>query len=106
MYSVDLAKGRAPLQVYVDGVTGKVLGSKSLKERALRAKAWLRENPGIPLKEAIALAQRTLGAQEFPQEVAFPRPQGRPVLQVDCSREQVLLDARTRAYLGKWPTGR
>ncbi|KHG64360.1 hypothetical protein QT17_12845 [Thermus sp. 2.9] len=48
-YAVDLAKGRRLLQVYVDGMTGRVLGAKPLRERALGARAWLREPPGAPL---------------------------------------------------------
>jgi hypothetical protein len=106
VYGVDLARGAYLVQVYVDGESGKVLGQKPLKERALGARAWLRTPPGIPLKEAVARAQKALGTGEAPAEVAYQVWRGRPVLRVDIGARQAILDAKTGALLGTGPAGK
>ncbi|MEZ0348075.1 MAG: hypothetical protein ABWJ90_06125 [Thermus sp.] len=51
-------------------------------------------------------AQKALKTREVPQEVACQIWGGRPVLRMDFSQVQVILDARTGAYLGQGSRGR
>ncbi|RTG92399.1 hypothetical protein [Thermus scotoductus] len=104
VYGVDLARGAYLVQVYVDGQSGNILGLKPLKERALGARAWLKGPPALPLAEAIARAQKALGTQKPPAEVAYQIVGGRPTLLVDLS-QQVVLDAQTGQVLAVRPLG-
>lgn len=62
--------------------------------------------PGGPLGEVVKSAQKALKTREVPQEVACQIWGGRPVLRMDFSQVQVILDARTGAYLGQGSRGR
>lgn len=106
VYAVDLARGRGLVQVYVAGDSGKVLGVKPLREKALGKKAWLKAPPRVSFQEAAALARKALEVQDPVAEVAYQVWRGRPVLRVDLGPRQAVLDAETGALLEVGPSGR
>lgn len=105
IYAVDLARGRALVQVHVDGLSGRVIKVLPLKEKALGKRAWLQAPPKVSFQEAALLAQKALGTQEPVAEVAYQVWRGRPVLRVDLGKRQALLDAQTGTPLGLGPAG-
>lgn len=58
VYAVDLARGRTLVQVYVDGLSGKVLGKRPLQEKALGKRSWLQAPPRVSFLEAAGLAKK------------------------------------------------